>query len=210
MVILGNVDPDGNLRDISCGASSPENICKAIKGVVAGWQFRPGTREGKPSAMDINLNLGVVALPQEKGYSLQVTEAKLSPRQTKSGPYAQGRASGQPAPVYPPDEMISGREGVVDLEILLQPSTTKTTVGKIWFNGKEAGLRNSFVRSAINSVKTWNFSGLPPEQISTCVPIEFIANLNVYPDPNRKSPCTPRYVEGFALPELLTKVGTSH
>jgi hypothetical protein len=184
-----------------------ENICKAMSATVATWQFKPGTRAGQPAAMDVNLNIGVVAIPREKGYSLQVTDALLFAKQGGAGPGA-GESQYSP-PVYPPDEARSGKGGVVDVEILLQPPADKPQLGRLWFNGVESDRRQVFVKAATNAVARWKLPTLPPEQLTLCVPIEFTTDEGPPASAPRKSPCSPRYAEGFALPVLVTKVGVA-
>ena len=208
VVVYGTVDAAGAIGNLSCGPKVAENICKVMTGAVAGWQFKPGTRAGQPAAMDINLNLGVVAVPQAKGYSLQVTGALLSSKQSDSASSGPGAPQFGP-PVYPPDEARRGLGGIVDIEILLQPPSEKPQIGRLWFNGAESDRRQVFVKAATNAVQRWKLPTLPPEQLTLCVPIEFTSDSGPSNPTDRKSPCSPRYAEGFALPVLITKVGVT-
>jgi hypothetical protein len=104
--------------------------------------------------------------------------------------------------------MRRGIGGIVDIEILLQPPTETPQIGRLWFNGVESDRRQVFVKSAANAVARWKLPALPPEQLTLCVPIEFTL-YDGPEDTGRKSPCSPRYAEGFALPVLVTKVGVA-
>lgn len=208
VLVYGTVDTAGAIHELGCGPKVGEKVCKPMMGAVAAWQFQPGTRAGQPTAMAVSLNLSVIAVPQEKGYSLQVTAAKVMAKEGETSASNIGKPEFYP-PIYPPDDFKHGRTGVVDVEIILQPPAEKLQIGRLWFNGAESDRRNSLVRAATDSVMRWKLPALPPEQLTHCVSVEFSTDTSPPVPADRKSACEPRFAEGFALPVLVTKVGAS-
>ncbi len=209
IMMYGTVAANGSIRDLSCGSRVAEDLCKVVSGAVSAWQFKPGTRAGQPSDIEVRLALGLVAIPAKQGYSLQITSASLTGMPKPPAGLDNGGIEGRAAPIYAFEDAKHSRVGMVDVEILLQPPTDVPQVGQVWFNGAPSDARNSMVASALTAVRKWKLPPMHPEQLSACTAIEFSIDNRSGSVPGRKSPCAERFAEGFNLPFLLTKVGTA-
>lgn len=199
------VNPDGTLSGVACGPMVSPALCPVLTKAVSRWKFAPGRRDSVPAAIDIWLSLNLVAVRKAEGFSIQATHADLSARSLGVTGDIEPEARRLNPPVYPHDEMRRGKVAVVILELSPQPGSPHPLVGQAWIGGKAARPGDPFLQASRAAVAKWELAGLPPEQLTTCVTIEFTLSS---PKPGRPrpdtAPCVDAYRDGFVLPKLLT------
>ena len=199
------VAADGTPKDPTCGPKVEATICPIVLRAVPKLKFTPGKRDGVATAMDINLTLGLVAVPKPGGFGVQATQAWVVTRTEMTDANISFQSRRLNPPIYPRNSLMRGKTGVVIVELWPQPDSEFLRVGKIWFQGKPTNLHNEFVTATLNAVAKWTINRGAPEQLSFCVPVEFTLGGPVTV-PQPATPCEATYVEGYAPPKLLTDV----
>jgi hypothetical protein len=206
------VNADGSQSDLACGPTVVAELCPVLRKGVAGWRFSPGTRDGVPAAIDVWLSLRLVAIEKPGGFAIQATHATVFGR---SGDAASGGLDPNTRklhpPLYPIEKQRRDIGALVVIEITRSPGSPTPVLGKAWLDGAPAPDGDPFVAASRAAMEKWELEPWPAELISMCVPIEFTVGKTKplsapYP---RTAPCENRYVEGFALPKLLTDPATA-
>lgn len=192
---------DGAPRDIRCVSENAKRLCALLTRAVSGWRFEPGRRNEALEAMDVFLDLTLVAVPQQSGFAVKAEDAEVTLR----GPTEESIPP-MPPPSYPQEAMRRGNTGSVELELQIEPGRPTYRVGRIWFNGKLVeNRRNDLVSAAAKAAESTPVRSPPPELLSGCLQVIF--TLEPGPAPNRREKaCKDTHVPGFTPPRLLTDV----
>lgn len=196
------IGADGRAQAVECVSENAKRLCAMLTRAVSSWTFEPGKREGAPTAVDVFMDLTMVAVPQSSGFAVQAVDAELSLR----GPTEQAITPFVP-PTYPPQSQIRGETGTVDLEVTIEPGRPTYRVGRLWFNGEGVSnrRRNLLVAAAARAAELQPVRSPPPELVSECV--QYVFTLQPGPDPGvPDKACKDAYVPGFTPPALLTRV----
>jgi hypothetical protein len=204
-----SIDSQGKPSDVACAEDVAEPICSVLVRAVSQWEFSPGRISGANAAMDAWLTLTMEALPRDDGFGLRAVDAKLG-HKTAAGfaPYIDFESRRLNPPQYPAEELKQGLAGTAVLELWHQPGTDLPRIGKVWFDGRPANNRDRLAQAAVRAAKAWRLMRGNPNQLSLCLPVAFYSS-----SPSAVSmdtaPCQPTFVEGYALPVLLTDVTTA-
>lgn len=196
-----SVDAQGKPSKVACAGSVAEPICSILVRAVSGWKFTPGKVANVDAAMDGRLTLTMEATPRPSGYGLRGLDAFLETAfiatRTKRDP--------ETRPRYPEEEQRRGKTARVVVEVWPQPEGKPPRVGNVWVNGKAAGHGNPFAKATIESSKSWMLI-TDPTQRALCIVVDYSLGRRP-PEPSHDTrPCKPTFVEGYALPVLLTDV----
>ena len=153
------------LRDKTLSPLITDFLEKSIRS----WKFTPGSIAGVPQRTESALWLNVEAMPREDGnYELMIAEAN-------AGSF--GAAVLTP-PIYPMEEMRSGREAIIRLQVSYDENGVVTKVERVAKLGaREEKMLRPFEQASFAAVKKWRFN---PEKIggrgvagTSIVPIKF-------------------------------------
>lgn len=196
-----SVGADGTPSNVACGPEVVPSIGPLLVRAISAWKFAPGQRDKVATAMSATLSLNLALVPKQGGYGLQATRATLKPAMPPtagaSGPVQRKHTP----PRYPRDEQLSGRTGLVVLELLLQAGSDVPRIGQTWFDGEPATVSNGLVKAAMDVAQHWQIEHMP-EQVGLCVPVAFTLHEPIAL--NGSDPCKDTYVPGFAPPTLIT------
>jgi hypothetical protein len=197
--MLVMIEADGTPHNVRCLSPVAISLCPTLSKAVAGWKWEPGKRENTPAAIDMEVKVTLDAVPEGKGFALHANDIDLSvrgPSDVDPGPMT--------PPQYPPESMIRGKTGVIEVELFVDPGRPTYRVGRAWFNGKQARRADLLVSAAIKAAEHWPVQPWAPEQLSQCATIVFVLTPGPEPVLDNKA-CQDTFVEGFVAPKLLTK-----
>lgn len=198
-----SVDAEGKPSKVACAGNLAEPMCSILVRAVSRWEFAPARIAGANVAMDSRLVLTMEATPTAGGFGIRAIGAHLNQvTAVADESFIQPESRRLSPPRYPLEEQIRGVTGTVVLELWRQPETDVPRIGKAWFNQKPAGKRHRLAQSTIDAAKAWRLTPGNPNQLSLCIPVEFL--LDKSKPTLDTTPCKPTFVEGYAPPTLVT------
>jgi len=162
--------PDGSIEKLALrGKKLSPLITDFLEKSVRSWKFTAGGVAGVPQRTESALWLNVEARPRQDGnYELVIVDAN-------TGAFG---ASSMASPMYPKEELMSGREAVLSILISYDENGVVTKVERVAKLGaREERLMRPFEQASFSAAKKWRFN---PERIggrgiagTSIVPIKF-------------------------------------
>jgi TonB family protein len=149
-VVLANGVPDRVKVSRSLDPSLDESAVKAVEK----WRFKPGTKDGKPVAVEISIVVAFALTP--------IKRKVFTPGRDVTTPVVRTRVE----PVYPEEAMKVGVEGNVRLECVVEPDGTPSDIVVI------RRLYPPLDEAAIQALKRWRFDPGRKKRQAVAVRIE--------------------------------------
>lgn len=204
-----SIDPDGKVKEYQITTKLDPQVDKLVRRAVVAWRFKPILVDGRPAIATSPMRITLAAVEREQGYQVKVdnvvfrpnTQAQYKAEQASQRAHQRISVAGeapQPRvwitsrslkpPQYPAGLMRSGVEGIVLLNVRLNPDGTVAEVfasqsSLLNVKGRPALLDRARVmleRSASDAAKRWSFdvvneevAPLSAEALTVRVPVEY-------------------------------------
>lgn len=209
-----SIDPEGRVMDYRMGTKLDPQLQKLVQRVVPTWRFKPILVDGKPVMAKTPMRITLAAEETAKGYQVKVDNVvfwpttkeqhaaeeasrKAHPGMTVAGeepqPLVWITSKSLSPPSYPSGLMRSGVEGIVLLNVRLNPDGTVAEVFAAQSSLLNVKGRNTLLdrarimleRNASSAAKRWRFEVatenpalLSPEDLTVRVPVEYILSTS--------------------------------
>lgn len=205
-----SIDPQGKVLDYRITTKLDPAVEAMVRRAVPRWRFKPILVDGKPAIAQSPMRITLAAVEVEQGYQVKVdnvvfwpnTQEEYEAQQASQKAHPRMSVEGEaPAPLvwitsksmrppkYPPDLQRSGVEGIVLLNVRLNPDGTVAEVfaaQSSLLNVKgSSGLldraRATLERNASAAAGRWKFevdaedaASLKPSSLTVRVPVEYM------------------------------------
>lgn len=209
-----SIDPDGRVMDYKIGSKLDPQLQKLVQRVVPSWRFKPILVDGKPVIAKSPMRITLKAEEMAEGYQVKVDNVVFWPttkeqhaaeepsRRAHPGMSVAGEepeplvwitSKSLSPPSYPSGLMRSGVEGIVLLNIRVNPDGTVAEVfaaqsSLLNVKGRSTLLDRARImleRNASTAAKRWRFevaaenpASLSPEDLTVRVPVEYIMSTS--------------------------------
>lgn len=204
------IGPDGGVADYRIRTKLDPQVETLVKRAVPTWRFKPILVDGKPAIATSPMRITLAAEEMAEGYRVTVDNVVFRPNTEEEyqaeqasrkahrrisvageapGPQVAISSKSMQPPKYPSGLQRSGVEGIVLLNLRLNPDGTVAEVfaaqsSLLNVKGREALLDRARVmleRNASDVAKRWTFqvkaenpAALPPEHLTVRVPVEYM------------------------------------
>lgn len=204
-----SIDPEGRVKDYRISTQLDPQVERLVSRAVATWRFKPILVDGKPAIAHSPMRITLAAVEMDQGYQVSVDNVVFRPNTREEHEAAKASmaahrditVAGEPPeprvwisskslrpPEYPAGMMKSGVEGIVLLNLRLNPDGSVADVfaaqsSLLNVRGTQNILdrgRALLERSAMMSAKRWTFvvdaenvASLKPSDLTVRVPVEY-------------------------------------
>lgn len=213
-----SIDPDGRVMDYQIGSKLDQQLKNLLQRVVPSWRFKPILVDGKAVIAKTPMRITLKAEEKAEGYQVTVDNVVFWPttkeqhaaeeasRKAHPGMSVEGEepeplvwitSKSLSPPSYPSGLMRAGVEGIVLLNIRVNPDGTVAEVfaaqsSLLNVKGRSTLLDRARImleRNASTAAKRWRFevaaenpASLSPEDLTVRVPVEYIMSTSGDPE----------------------------